>query len=57
MRLVATSVGCAIRRSQSLVGEIARVSTAPIANSDTGIEVGIGPVRLGVSEVVAYCVP
>jgi len=40
--LVATSMGCTIRYSQSLVGEIARVSMSPMRNSDTGTEVGIG---------------
>jgi hypothetical protein len=40
--LVATSMGCTIRYSQVLVGEIARVSTSPMRNSDTGTEVGIG---------------
>lgn len=58
--LVATSMGCTIRYSQSLVGEIARVSTTPIANSDTGIEVGIGPVQpagSGGSAVIAFSEP
>lgn len=40
--LVAMSMGCTIRYSQILVGEIARVSTSPMRNSDTGTEVGIG---------------
>ena len=40
--LIATSMGCTIRYSQILVGEIARVPTAPMRNGDTGTEVGIG---------------
>lgn len=52
----ATPLGCTIRYSQTLVGEIARVSTAETRNSDTGTEVGIGG-PLSAPAVIAFSEP
>ena len=42
--LATAGVGCTIRYSQTMVGEIRRVQTAPIQNADVGTSFGVlGP--------------
>lgn len=39
---IAWAVGCTIRHSQMLVGELERVSTPAVKHRDTGFELGFG---------------
>jgi len=50
------ALGCTARYSQTLIGRIGRIDGLSIANSDSGIELGIGTPLVGVS-VITFSEP